>query len=91
MGDDRRVYDLREGGNLEDMGIDGRIILKLDVDWIDVVQRRDRRRAVMNAVMNLWFYMKCGIFLNQLGKLSASPKNLCSISSVLLFSWVVIL
>jgi hypothetical protein len=45
---------------LEDPGVDGRIILKwslkrLDrvMDWIDLVQNRDRLRAVANAVMNL--------------------------------------
>jgi hypothetical protein len=24
------------------------------VDWIDMVQDRDRRQALVNAVMNLW-------------------------------------
>jgi hypothetical protein len=45
---------------LEDPGVDGRIILKwvlerLDegMDWINLVQDRDRWRAVVNAVMNL--------------------------------------
>jgi len=46
---------------LEDPGVHERIILKwifekLDggMDWIDLVQDTDRRRAVLNAVMNLW-------------------------------------
>jgi hypothetical protein len=26
-----------------------------DMDWIDLAQDRDRCRAVVNAVMNLWF------------------------------------
>jgi hypothetical protein len=46
---------------LGDGGIDGRIILKwiLDewvggMDWIDLAQDRNRWRAVVNAVMNLW-------------------------------------
>jgi hypothetical protein len=45
---------------LEDPGVDGRIILKWiferlggGVDWIDLVQDRDRWRASVNAVMNL--------------------------------------
>jgi hypothetical protein len=25
-----------------------------DVDWIDLAQDRDRRRALVNTVMNLW-------------------------------------
>ena len=46
---------------LEDLGIDGRIILtwllkKLyaGMDWIDLDQYKDRWRALVNAVMNLW-------------------------------------
>ena len=42
-----------------DLGVDGRIILrwifrKLDVDWIDLAHDRNRWRALVNAVMNLW-------------------------------------
>jgi hypothetical protein len=45
---------------LEDPGTDGRIlrwiIKKWDggMDWIDVAEDRDRLRALVNAVMNLW-------------------------------------
>jgi hypothetical protein len=45
---------------LEDPGVDGRIILKWifkkwdeGMDWIDMAQDRNRRRALVNAVMNL--------------------------------------
>jgi hypothetical protein len=45
---------------LEDPGVDGRIILKCifkkwdrGMDWINMAQDRDRRRAVVNVVMNL--------------------------------------
>ena len=49
-----------EGKNhLEDVGTDGRIILKWifgkwdgDMDWIDVAQGRDRWGALVNAVVN---------------------------------------
>jgi hypothetical protein len=52
--------NLRERDNLGDQGIDARIILRCifkkcdgGMDWIDIVQDRDRRRALENAVMNL--------------------------------------
>jgi hypothetical protein len=50
-----------EGDLLEDPGADGRIILKwifewLDggMNWIDLAQDRDRWRALVYTVMNLW-------------------------------------
>jgi hypothetical protein len=51
---------LQRRNHLEDQGVDGRIILKMDrdvgwgsMDWIDLAQDRDRWWAVVNAVMNL--------------------------------------
>jgi hypothetical protein len=46
---------------LEDPGVDGRIMLRMifrkqfggGMDWTDVAQNRDRRWALLNAIMNL--------------------------------------
>jgi len=54
--------NLRERGNLEEAGVGGRVILKWNnkkrwdggMDWMYLVQKRDRWRAVVNAMMNLW-------------------------------------
>jgi hypothetical protein len=57
---------LREGDHLKDPGIDGRIILKWDggTDWIDLVQDKDRWRAVVNTVMKLQVPLNVGNFLS---------------------------
>ena len=54
------VQDLRERSHLEDLGIDGRIILKWifknwdgSINLIDLAQNRDRWQALVNSVMNL--------------------------------------
>jgi len=52
--------NLRERNHLEDLGVEGRIMLKRifkkwvwGMDWIDLAQDRDRCLALTNAVMNL--------------------------------------
>jgi len=53
---------LREREHLEDTGIEGRIIVKMDLqevgwrgmNWIDLPQDRDRWRTLVNSVMNFW-------------------------------------
>jgi hypothetical protein len=56
-----RWENLRKVDYLEGPGIDWRIILKWilekwdgDMDWMDLAQDRDRWRAFMDTVMNLW-------------------------------------
>jgi hypothetical protein len=54
-------WDLRERHHLEDLGIDGGIILKCifskwngGMVWTDLAQDRDRWQALVNLVMSLW-------------------------------------
>ena len=61
---------LRERDHFEDLAIDGRIILKLDLqkigrggNWNDVAQNRDRWRAFVKAVMNPPIPYNAGNFL----------------------------
>jgi hypothetical protein len=53
--------DLMEKGHLEDLGVDGKVILKWifknwdgGIDGIELALDRDRWRALVNAAMNLW-------------------------------------
>jgi hypothetical protein len=53
--------DLREGDHVGDPGVGWEDNIKMDLqevgwgmDWIELARDRDRWRAVVNAVMNLW-------------------------------------
>jgi len=54
--------NLREGDHMEELSVDGRIILKwsfkhldgVGTDWIGLAQDRDRCWVLVNAVMNRW-------------------------------------
>jgi hypothetical protein len=55
------LENLKGRDHLEDIGVDGKIILEMDlreigwegVDWIHLVQERDQWRASVSTVMNL--------------------------------------
>ena len=69
---------------MEDPGVDGRMILKCifekwdggSVDWISMVQDRDRWRSVVNAVMKLRVPQNAGNFFTSLGSFSFSRRTL---------------
>ena len=81
--------NVTERANLEDPGLDERILLrrifgKLDggcMDWIDLVQVRDRWRALGVAVMNIGFHKMQGISRLAENRL-ASQEGLCSTEQV---------
>jgi hypothetical protein len=62
---------LRERDNMEDIGLDGRIILRYiftecgcgSIDWIDLAQDRDSWRTLVNTIMNNRVLLKAGNFL----------------------------
>ena len=62
--------DLRERDHLQDLDVDGRVVLKWIfkksngvMGWIYLAQDRDRWQALVNAVMNFRFPYNVGNFL----------------------------
>ena len=46
------------------------------IDWIDLAHERDRWRALVYTVMNLWVPQNAGSFLSRLGRFSFSGGTL---------------
>jgi len=72
---------------MDNFTVDGRIILKRILmernrgrGWINLDRDRDRWRAVVNAVMNLGGFIKCGEFLDWLRTCWLLEKNSAPIS-----------
>ena len=81
--------NLREKGHLEDLGLDGSIILnvplinRMVVGWIDLVRYTDKLRALVNAVVNLKFPWNAVNFLTSWGTVSFSTMIfLCGVSAL---------
>ena len=46
------------------------------IDWIDLAQDRNRRRALVNSVMNLRIPYNAGNFLSSVGRFSFSGRTM---------------
>jgi hypothetical protein len=74
---------LKERDLLEDLDVDGRILLEWGleeigwdcVDWIDLVVERDRWRTIVNTVMNLGVPYIAVNFLSSWGNIKSSVRT----------------
>ena len=76
------VRNVEEGDRLKDVGVDGRIILKWilkksdgGMDWIDLVQSRDRWRGLVMRWWTFGFHKIRGIFLSRWRRGSSSGRT----------------
>jgi hypothetical protein len=79
-----QLEDLRKRKPLENLGVNWRIILKCifskgdeeGMDWIDLVQDRQKWQALLNAAMNLWVPQIAANFSISSGPIIVSRKTL---------------
>jgi len=69
LGGTRRRWEDNIKMDLQEMGCGG-------MDWIDLAQDTERRRALVNAVMNRWVLSNAGNFLTSCGPVSFSRRIL---------------
>ena len=69
LGRPRRRWENNIKMDLQEVGCEG-------MDWIDLAQERDRWRAFVNAVMNLWVPYNEGNFLTSREPVSFSRRIL---------------
>jgi hypothetical protein len=80
LGKNTNAIKKRGRDHLEDLGIDGKIILELilgkqGVDWLRLTQDRGQWQTVVIMVMSFWVASKVGSFLNGRVTISLSRRT----------------